>query len=167
MRNLKLQFTALVLAVSLVVSLAAQTSIAAGKGKTILEFDTLVGNSGPFVGSANPIRGINAGGLPWVITAGSGELQANGQLEVDVRGLVLASGPLAGTNPVPNFEAIVSCLSINNGSPTTVNVSTGLFPATTTGNAHIETQVTLPSPCLAPIIFVASPTGAWFAITGD
>jgi hypothetical protein len=26
--------------------------------------------------------------------------------------------------------------------------------------------VALPSPCFAPIIFVTSPTSAWFAVTG-
>lgn len=36
-------------------------------GDSILEFDTMVGVSGPFVGSSNPIRGINGGGLPWDI----------------------------------------------------------------------------------------------------
>jgi len=167
MHSPKLHVAAFVLALVLALSFAAQTPIAAGKGKTILEFDTMVGVTGPFVGTANPIRGINGGGLPWVIANGNGELHANGQLEVDVRGLVLAAGPLAGTNPVTNFKAVVSCLSVSNGNPTTVNVSTGLFPASTTGNAHIEARLTLPSPCLAPIIFVTSPTGAWFATTGD
>lgn len=167
MHSPKLQVAAFVLALVLALGFAAQAPIAAGKGKTILEFDTMVGVTGPFVGTANPIRGINGGGLPWVIANGNGELQANGQLEVDVRGLVLAAGPAAGTNPVTNFKAIVSCLSVSNGNPTTVNVSTGLFPASRTGNAHIEAKLALPSPCLAPIVFVTSPTGAWFATTGD
>ncbi|HLH73757.1 MAG TPA: hypothetical protein VKX96_10775 [Chloroflexota bacterium] len=167
MRILKVKIAAFILALSLAVSLVAQVPVAAGKGKTILEFDTMVAVTGPYVGTANPIRGINGGGLPWKIENGNGELQANGHLEVHVRGLVLAAGPRAGTNPVADFKAIVSCLSISNGSPTTVNVSTGLFPATMTGDAEIETQITLPSPCIAPLIFVTSPTGSWFAATGD
>jgi hypothetical protein len=48
----------------------------------------------------------------------------------------------------------------------TANVETGLVPATTTGNAEIEATVNLPSPCFAPIVFVTSPTGSWFAVTG-
>ena len=52
------------------------------------------------------------------------------------------------------------------------NVSTDLFPATTGaasaggGNARIRAELTLPQPCIAPIIFVTSPTGSWFAVTG-
>lgn len=133
---------------------------------TILEFKTMVGISGPFVGSANPIRGINGGGLPWAIEKGRGELQADGKLEVKVKGLVLAAGPLAGTNPVANFWAIVSCLTTVAGAPATSNVATDLFPATVTGDAEIETVVNLPGPCFAPIIFVTSPAPSWFAVTG-
>ena len=101
------------------------------------------------------------------ISEGRGELRGDGRLEVRVRGLVLAAGAAAGTNPVANFRAIVSCQTIDaNGNAAIANVSTGLFPATTAGDADIEAQIDLPSPCLAPIILVASPTNRWFAVTG-
>lgn len=167
MKSLNPKLIAVLLAVFLAISLMVQVPIAAGRGNSILEFTTMAPVTGPYVGSANPIRGINGGGLPWVLSSANGELQSNGHLEVTVRGLVLAAGPNAGTNPIPSFKAIVSCLSISDGSPTTVNVQTGLFPATTTGNSHIEAQLTLPQPCIAPIVFVTSPTGAWFAVTGQ
>jgi hypothetical protein len=146
-------------------------SVRAGSG-TILTFETMAAVSGPFVGATNPIRGINGGGLPWIIARGGGELNASGHLEVHVRGLVLAETPpvppaLRGTNPVPSFRAVVSCLSIDGGGAmTTVTLSTDTFRATPTGDAHLEATVALPSPCLAPIIFVTSPTLSWFAVTG-
>jgi hypothetical protein len=34
------------------------------------------------------------------------------------------------------------------------------------GDAKIEAQLTLPEPCVAPIAFVTSPAGSWFAVTG-
>lgn len=154
---------ALLLAVGLVLLTIPS---AASSDLVVLEFKTMVGVSGPFVGAANPIRGVNGGGLPWAISEGRGELDTTGKLEVRVRGLVLAAGPAAGTNPVANFRALVSCLTITAGAPATVNVSTGLFPATITGDADIEQLLTLPTPCFAPIIFVTSPGGAWFAVTG-
>ena len=81
---------------------------------------------------------------------------------------------IAGTNPVPNFKAIVSCMSkdATTGAANTVNVSTDVFPADTAGNSMISDTVDLPQPCIAPIVFVTSPattsvpTGAWFAATG-
>jgi hypothetical protein len=46
--------------------------------------------TGPYTGTANPIRGVPGGGLPWIITAGNGALKSDGRLLVHVRGLVLA-----------------------------------------------------------------------------
>ena len=136
---------------------------------TILEFTTMVGIPPAFTGIQNPIRGINGGGLPWTLTSAKGELKGSGQLELNIQGLVLAAGPNAGSNPIPNFRVIVSCLT---GDAAVDNVTSGLFPATTGaavnggGNAKIETTLPVPSPCIAPIVFVTSPGGAWFAATG-
>jgi hypothetical protein len=146
--------------------------VQADKHATILEFSTMVGVSAPYTGNTNPIRGINGGGLPWVIASGHGELNTAGAIEVEVKGLVLANDPsvpanLRGTNPVPQFKAIVSCQSIGaGGTAITVTVATRAFNATSSGNASIEDTITLPRPCITPIIFVTSPGGAWFAATG-
>ena len=60
----------------------------------------------------------------------------------------------------------MSCQTIVGGAAVVTNVSTGTFPATTTGDSKIEATVSLPDPCFAPIVFVTSPTGSWFAVTG-
>jgi len=134
----------------------------------------MVGVPRPYIGATNAIRGVPGGGLPWVVDSAFGKLKPDGALKVAVKGLVLdpndpdviATGR-GGTNPIANFKAIVSCLSRDAaGSPTTVNVSTGLFPASASGDSQIEETLSLPSPCIAPIIFVTSPTGSWFAATG-
>lgn len=152
-----------VLGAALLVGLVAMASSAGSAGPaTILKADTLVGVHGPYVGNANPIRGINGGGLPWSIAEGKAVL-ADGRLEVKVEGLVLTA---SGVNPVASFRAVVSCQTIVDGTATVENVSTDPFPATTTGDSKIEATVAVPSPCFAPIVFVTSPTGAWFAVTG-
>jgi len=139
---------------------------------TIVKFDTLTPVTGPYVGTVNPIRAVPGGGLPWMITAGTGSLKSDGHLLVHVRGLVLADQPpvppaLQGTNPIPDFRAIVSCQSIGaDGTATITNVSTAQFPASTSGNSDINATVSLPHPCIAPIVFVTAPSGAWFAATG-
>src|SRR4030042_6567687 len=104
-----------------------------------------------------------------MLTSAQGELSGSGKLEITIQGLVLAAGANAGTNPVANFRAIVSCLRSDAGVE---NVTSGLFPATLGaavdggGNAKIKTVLSLPQPCIAPIVFVTSPAGAWFAATG-
>jgi hypothetical protein len=140
---------------------------------TLLDFHVMAPVTAPFVGSSNPIRGVNGGGEPWTIGHGDGTLRADGQLEINVAGLVLANDPSvpqgqAGTNPSSTFLAIVSCQSVDSsGAPKEVNVKTDPVPATPTGDARFQTTVALPKPCLAPVVFVANgSSGAWFAVTG-
>ena len=153
---------------------AGSVSSASADESKVLQFNTMIGVSRPFTGTTNAIRGVPGGGLPWVIEFGKGKLSPEGKVDVLVKGLVfdpedqaVIDRGIGGTNTIPNFKVVVSCLSKDeNGNPVTVNVSTGLFPADTAGNAHIEDDIELPSPCIAPILFVTSPGGAWFASTG-
>src|SRR5262249_42315923 len=141
---------------------------------TVLKFDTMAPVTGPYVGAANPVRGISGGGLPWMLKSATGSLKRNGHVLAVVRGLVLANLPsvppaLRGVNPIPDFRAIVSCQSIGAGNTATmVNVSTRNFKASKAGNARIDARVKLPRPCIAPIVFVTAPAGddARVAATG-
>lgn len=144
---------------------------AASTVPNVVKFDVMTTVTGPYVGGANPIRGLSGGGFPWEVREAKGEVDTDGTVMVKVRGLVLAhQDPVPpakqGTNPIPQLKAIVSCRTINAGAPAVVNVETPPAPATTTGDATIEGTVSLPSPCIAPIVFVTSPTNAWFAATG-
>jgi len=178
MKKFSLVFLSAILFVS--AFFAGSASPAAAKEAKILEFDTMVGVPRPYTGSANAIRNINGGGLPWVVASAHGELTVSGKLEVEVQGLLIdpndpaaiAAGR-AGTNPSPTFKAVVSCLSKDEAgtTATVVNIVTASFPADAAGNSKIEAQVNLPSPCIAPIIFVTSGagtgTGSWFVATGN
>jgi len=148
-------------------TMGLQASLVTAKGPPkILEFDSMVGVSAPFAGAANAIRGVNGAGAPWVIGSAEGELTTSGHLEIKVTGLVLAG---SGSNPAATFRATVSCLKSDAGIQ---NVATATFPAATGlasaggGNATIEADLSLPQPCIAPIIFVTSAGGSWFASTG-
>ena len=147
-----------------VVVLASAVAAARGGGESLFEAKTMVGVSGPYLGTANPIRGVAGGGAPWSIDTAKAELRSDGRLEVSVTGLVLTT---TGVNPVANFRAVLSCRTVDGtGNPAVVNLSTGDVPATSTGDAIIEETLTLPSSCLAPIVFVTNPAGRWFAVTG-
>ena len=73
-----------------------------------------------------------------------------------VRGLVLANDPavpaaLRGTNPFPDYRALVSCQSIGTGNTATVaNVSTANFKANSKGDSTIFTRISLPKPLYRP-----------------
>ncbi len=158
-----------ILLASGILSLSGLASSATAGEPRILQVDSMVGVPPALTGAQNPIRGINGGGLPWTLNAAFGELRASGRLRIKVQGLVFADGPNVGKNTVPNFRGAVSCL----GSDGSVqNFLTDLFPATLGpadqggGNSLIDAQLALPQPCIAPIIFVTSPGGSWFAVTG-
>jgi hypothetical protein len=140
----------------------------------IMKFDTLTPVDGSLAESANTVRGLTAGGLPWSIESGSGSLSCDGHLVVRIRGLVLAPHPevpasLQGTNPFPAFRIVVSCLQAGgNGALAVANVSTGDFEASSGGHSEIAARVSLPHPCIAPIVLVTGPSGTdgWLAVTG-
>jgi len=166
---------------SLAVLLAALIALAGMQAGTVLagpassapkflQWRTMVGVPQAFTSTAMPqlnIRGIIGGGIPWTLTKAKGSVRTNGHLRIKVDGLVLAT---TLSNPVPSFGATVSCL---NTAGETVNVATATtFPATMGlaseggGDPTIEADLMLPQPCIAPIVFVTSSTGAWFASTG-
>jgi hypothetical protein len=143
---------------------AVPSQAASPPPKTILTFQTMVANAGPYVGTAGTLRRIPAGPEPWSILSAQGSLTTSGHLSVVVHGLVVAGS----NNPVPDFEGAVSCQSIDTrGKASVVNVFTKPFPATTSGDSVISATVKLPKPCFAPLIFVTSPAPqSWFAVTG-
>jgi hypothetical protein len=164
----KLFFVSLSALLLLSTFFAGSVSTAEAKGPKVLKFNTMVGVPAGLTRdlSQTPLRGINGGGVPWAIADASGELRADGHLEITVQGLVVAS---SGSNPSATFRGLVSCVKSDGSFE---NIPTAPFPATTGlasaggGNATIEADLVLPQPCIAPIIFVTSATGSWFAATG-
>ena len=116
------------------------------------------------------IGGVASGGAPWVVREGSASI-GGGTLEVEVSGLLLAPGApanLVGTvGPVQMVAASVVC----GGSGGTVAATTDAVSLSSLGDAHIESGITLPSSCLAPVVLIriANPgtqPGAFIAASG-
>lgn len=141
--------------------------------RDVQDFNTSFANVAPFIGAAGTISGEPAAPLPWAVRAIRGDLDSDGQLDISVRGLVLANDPsvpanLRGKNPVPFFAGVVTCRVPSGKTFTTVKVTTANFKATMPGgNSEIHQRLTLPQPCVGPYVFVTSPNGAvWFTVTG-
>jgi hypothetical protein len=151
--------------------------------RTILEFNSMYGVDGPFLShevtqpSDPKIRGIIGDYSPWKIGKSTkGALFSDGTLFIKVRRLVFTNEP----NDEENFRALVSCLTFENNLIVEKNVITGPFPTGGPqndpaligyGNANIKAHVSLPQPCIAPIIMILNGDknegDLWFATTGS
>ena len=130
-----------------------------GNGAKVLDA-SLAGIPATLTGQT--FMGAVGGGVAWQIDSGRARLSSSGRLDVRVKGLVLAAGASAGTNPIATGRALVSC------SGAVVAMSDSV-PFSTQGDARVNATVTLPASCLAPVIFFAGDTAAgprWFAVTG-
>lgn len=141
--------------------------------RKLLSTERFTGVVRPYTGATNAIRGVPGGGLPWVFEEIEARLSSDGAFRVKAEGLVIDPNDqaakdrgVAGTNPAATMKAILSCQTVVNGAAQVVNVSTAAFPATPTGDVEIAETITVPSPCIAPIVFVTSGGGAWFAASG-
>jgi hypothetical protein len=138
----------------------------------IVSFETMYGVDEAFV-KHTQIRGVRGDELPWEVGSAVGSLTVGGHLTASVRGIVFANDPevpanLRGINDETQFRALVSCLvSDHKGNVATVNVTTQGFAATPAGDSDIDAMITLPSDCVAPIIFILSGSeDKWFAVMG-
>ncbi len=143
-------------------TLVALGSVSAGaQSDTLVSFDSMTGVAASGVNVVND-RGIAAGGAPWVITSGTGTVDHQGNVSIQVTGLIIPNPPL-GFNPVAAFSATVSCITPDG----VMNVTTGPFAASKAGDSTISATVALPHPCKNPEVFVGltRSNGAfvWFA----
>jgi hypothetical protein len=151
----------------LVGALGALTLVGAGavavgaQSDALVSFGSMTPVSNAVKGTQND-RGIFAGAAPWVITSGTGQVDRQGNVSVQVRGLII---PILTppSNPIANFSATVSCMTPDG----VVNVTTALSPATSAGDSTINGTVDMPRPCKAPEVFVGTTKSngvfIWFA----
>jgi hypothetical protein len=98
------------------------------------------------------VHGAAPGGLPWETHKSSSvKLFGDGRLVVKVKGLVFTDGPFVGTaGPVSSVSASVYCGA--DGTPAVA--TTGTVPLSAEGDARIDAVLTVPEPCLNPVVLV-------------
>jgi hypothetical protein len=112
----------------------------------------------------NIVRGVQPPGQIWRIKDLKAEVQVNGHIEVDGRGLLLAGGNNIGTNANQSVRARLFC-------GTAVHESV-LVPLEANGDFQIDdilapvsptvTPVP-PNPCDTPVLLIVNSGGSWFA----
>lgn len=137
-----------------------------GLSTVLIAFGNMYGVDGPFTNPANAIRNIPGDEDPWELDEARGFLTKDGHLKIHVEGLIFGDGR---PNDEPTFRGAVSCITEDEDAGTTpiMNVITEGFPANAAGDSTIDAHITLPNPCVAPIVFVlAGSEDKWFAVTG-
>ena len=113
--------------------------------------------------SRNIVRGVNPPGQIWVIARLRAEVNEDGSIEVDGRGLLLGGGNNIGLNANQSVHATLICSAtapFDQFSTPAAGV-----PLAANGDFHIEDRLspTPPSPCASPVLLIRNPGGAWFA----
>ena len=125
---------------------------------------------------ATAIGGITSGGAPWVVKHGESSVSSGGRIRVELGGLLIASGNLAGTTgPVTMVGATLVCGGTG-GTPVPVpDIAITPSPLSSRGNAEINQAVTIPAACFGPVVLVrafnpgaplGSQLGAFIAVSG-
>jgi hypothetical protein len=118
----------------------------------------------PSVPSDPALLGVTAGAVPWVLRSGEAKLHSDGRFTVRIRGLLIPSGPFAGTTgPVKTVSASLYCGANSNPVGTSDSV-----PLAGDGDARIATTLTLPSKCQIPAVLIHpnGALGAYIATSG-
>jgi hypothetical protein len=106
-------------------------------------------------------------GKVWKLASGEGELESDGDLEVEVRGLVLNDASTGDANGTPDgvdgVAAAVLCAD-------KVVAQTSVVPLSKAGYAKVDAKVSVPSDCANPVIVLREryegKIGGWLAATG-
>lgn len=98
-------------------------------------------------------HGVSPGSAPWVLKRGDVRLKRDGELDLQVKGLVIPTPPFTGTpGPVTTISASLYCGADLN---VTAADTTQQVPISRKGDARIhDSSFTVPSTCLAPVILV-------------
>jgi len=119
------------------------------------------------------IGDVNSCGKMWKIKSGKAQLTADGKLTADLNGLVLndktVPSDMNGTaNGVTEVVATLVCREAGGAKAV---AETTRVPLSKSGDAKINTNLTVPKDCAAPVVVIREiwegKVGGWLARTGS
>ena len=142
-------------------AMAAEPLVRFRGGIGVIPVSRVDGNPTPASGNAlrNDVHGVQPGGQPWVIARLRADVDVDGRIRVQGRGLLLAGGNGIGTNGGQSVMATLFC-----GTDTEHN--SGAVALEPDGDFRIDDTLTPtpPNPCDSPVLLIRnSPGGRWFA----
>jgi len=109
-------------------------------------------------------------GKVWKLTWGNAELKGDGDIEAEVKGLVLNDTSTGQANGTPDgVDGVAAAVVCSTPSGATVAGQTDVVALSKEGDAKIKAHINLPS-CIAPVIVLREryegKIGGWLAATG-
>ena len=157
------------------VVLGVGCSLAAAGGDSLVRFKGGIGVN-PIVNGAgvanadgtlpnvvrNVVRGVNPGGLTWVIADLQADVSVDGHIRVNGKGLLLSGGNAIGSNGGQSVFATLICEA---APPFTLhNTTLTGVPLEQNGDFEIDDVLTpAPADCPSPVLLIRNVAGAWFA----
>ena len=109
----------------------------------------------------NVVRGVNPGAGPWRIASLRAEVDVYGNIKVNGRGLLLASGNSIGQNANQSVFATLICEAT---APFVEHNTTFAVPLATNGDFRIDDTLNpVPADCPSPVLLIRNTGGVWFA----
>jgi hypothetical protein len=148
----------MLIAVVFVTGAIAQSALA----QNLVSFSGGIGDIS--TGSTNTtVRGVKAAGQIWVIRDLEADVNQNGSIRVDGRGLLLGAGDAIGSNGNASVFATLFCANDGN-----VQHSSNLAGVPLEANGDFRIQDTLspaaPTTCTSPVLLIrVTGAGSWFA----
>lgn len=106
-------------------------------------------------------------GKVWKLASGEAELKKNGELEAEVKGLVLNDTSTGDANGTPDGVDGVAAAVVCGGK---MAAQTDVVPLSKAGDAKVKAKVSVPSDCANPVIVLREryegKIGGWLAATG-
>jgi hypothetical protein len=110
-------------------------------------------------------------GKVWKLKSGEAELKKDGDLEVEVKGLVLNDASTGTSNGTPDgVDGVAAAVVCGGASGGKVAAQTDVVPLSKEGDAKVKAKVSVPSDCKTPIVVLREryegQVKGWLAATG-
>lgn len=148
-----------------IVSAAAVTGLIATF--SVYAADILKSDLKPCLHDGTTVGGVNSCGKVWKLKSGTAQVGADGDVKVEVKGLVLNDESTGQFNGTPDGVDAVAVAVICGGS---VAAQSDAMPLSKAGDAKIHAKLKIPSSCASPIVVLREryegKIGGWLAGTG-
>jgi hypothetical protein len=154
----------------LVSTLAIFGLVGCAEMKKMMHEKEVEGNLVACPANKTSIGDVPSCGKVWKLAWGEAELKDNGDIEAEVKGLVLNDTSTGAANGTPDgVDGVAAAVVCNTPSGAAVAAQTDVVALSKEGNAKIKAHVNLPS-CIAPMIVLREryegKIGGWLAATG-